>query len=104
MCQTASVSAWETNAAISVTMDAITEPVSYRTLLAAVCLAEATNQWDTDIALRAVENNGLREGLDLGVHAFGIEFEGHRGHLDPAELDQAVRLARHFAGLLERPA
>jgi hypothetical protein len=84
--------AWEMNVAIAIAAVDWTEPIAYRTLLAAIALAEAGG----DIAARAVEENALVDGFAVGIHAFGSEYPTHAAHLEPCDLELAVRLARQL--------
>ena len=91
--------AWDVNATITVTVHGrAQELIAYRVLFAAIALAESVYPGSCDVAQIAIENNALREGLNLGVAAFGSIHPGHRTHLDPEELALAVRLARRFLG------
>ena len=90
--------AWETNVVVGLNVHGwAEETIDYRTLLAAVCLAEAAAADGPDVAQRAVEENALADGMDLGVAAFGSIHPTHHVTLDPEALELAVRLARRFA-------
>lgn len=90
--------AWDLNSVITVNVHGhVNEPIDYRTLFAALALAEAGT--DPDPAVRAVEENALPEGFGLASAAFDSIYPRHRTHLDPESLERAVRLARRLLGL-----
>ena len=93
------VGVWDQNVPLTIAVaghDA--EEVDYRTLFAALALAEGQYPQQADVAQVAIENNALADGFDLGVAAFGSIYPSHRGRLEPKALELAVRLARQFLG------
>ena len=91
------VGAWDQNITIAVNIHGhAEEPIDYRTLFAALALAEAGP--DRDPAARALEENVLPDGMGLGLASFGIVFPEHRVRLDTERLELAAHLAQRLLG------
>lgn len=90
--------AWDLNRIVAINVHGhAEEAIDYRTVLAAVALAEAG--LEPDPAIRALEENALPDGMHLGVAAFGSITPSHNVILDAESLELAVRLARRFLAL-----